>query len=82
MPDLQIHELRQTTSLFKSVLAAHTAARERLIERRANEFRAEQLAMLDERIASNERTIETVKRAIESLEGLLWHVPASELVTH
>ena len=48
----------------------------------ANEFRPEQIAKLDDRIASNERTIETVRTAIESLEGLLRHVPASELVTH
>lgn len=68
MPQRQISDLKETLGTFKRMIEAHTAARARLIERRADAFTNEQIAKLDQMLAVNTRTLESLKRASESFE--------------
>lgn len=71
MPQRQISELRDTLTTFKRLIEAHTAARTRLVEKRADAFTSEQIAKLDQLLAVNTRTLESLKRAVNSFEGEL-----------
>lgn len=78
MPQRQISEITETLSTFNSLLATHMAARDRLVERRAEAFGAEQIAKLDQLLAINSRTIDALKRAMETLQRELAHLENAE----
>lgn len=78
MPQRQIAQVEESLATFKSLLATHTSARDRLAERKAKAVGKDQIAKLDNLLAINQHTIDAVKRAAELLEGQLRQLQAAE----
>jgi hypothetical protein len=70
MPDEQDAEIRSTISAFQTMIAEHTATRERLVKGRAVAI-AEEMRRLDRCIAVNGKTLETLKKAVDSMRDHL-----------
>lgn len=78
MPHRQIEELRNTIAIFQTLVESHSAGRQLLIDRRAAASSRAQISKLDQLIAINVRTIESVTKALESFENQLAQLEAAE----
>jgi hypothetical protein len=79
--DSELPEIRRTIAIFEKLLCERRAARERLLQRRAQATAEEQISQFDQVIAIQGRAIDLVKTALESFQRQLAAAEAAELGT-